>query len=127
MPEHIHALVRGLELGSDLLIFLKGFKQETAYEFRKEFHAALWQKKFYDYILRHDDPAEAVAAYIWANPVRKGICGYVLQYPFSGSFVLDWKKLISPVKVWVAAVESGCGSAKDDVQANVNGDAKAPA
>jgi putative transposase len=100
MPEHFHALVRGLEPASDLLVFLKGFKQETAYEFRKEFRATLWQKKFYDYILRCDDLAERVAAYIWANPVRSGICCDALEYPFSGSFVLDRKKLVSPVGVW---------------------------
>jgi REP element-mobilizing transposase RayT len=100
MPEHFHALVRGLGPGSDLLVFLKGFKQETAYEFRRKFHGVLWQKKFYDHILRRDDSAERVAAYIWANPVRKGICGDALEYPFCGSFVLDWKKLISAVEVW---------------------------
>jgi putative transposase len=124
MPEHFHALVRGLELGSDLLAFLKGFKQETAYEFRKKFHGVLWQKKFYDHILRRDDLAERVAAYIWANPVRKGICGDALEYPFSGSFVLDWKKLISPVQVWEPLWKAKGQVRENSVNSNSNSNSK---
>jgi putative transposase len=120
MPEHFHALVRGLGPGSDLLVFLKGFKQETAHEFRRKFHGVLWQKKFYDHILRRDDSAERVAAYIWANPVRKGICGDALEYPFCGSFVLDWKKLISAVEVWEPSWEAKRAGAKNDGNTNTN-------
>ena len=127
MPEHFHALVRGLEPVSDLLVFVKGFKQETAYEFRKQFHADLWQKKFYDHILRHDDLAERVAAYIWANPVRKGICGDALEYPFSGLFVLDWKKLISPVKVWEPLWKADAGARKTTSKRTSTATPKAPA
>jgi putative transposase len=129
MPEHFHALVRGLELGSDLLVFLKAFKQETAYEFQRKFHAALWQKKFYDYILRHDDSAERVGAYIWANPVRRGICDDGLEYPFSGSFVLDWRRLISRVEVWEPSWKAK-GQARETtsrVTATSPATAKAPA
>jgi putative transposase len=127
MPEHFHALVRGLELGSDLLVFLKGFKQETAYSFRKKFHADLWQKKFYDHILRSDDSAERVAAYIWANPVRKGICGDALEYPFSGSFVLDWKVLISPVAVWEPSWKAKARKPKTKAKTKAKAKAKAKA
>ena len=34
----------------------------------------LWQKKFYDYILRPEDSPEQVAWYIWLNSIRKGLC-----------------------------------------------------
>jgi putative transposase len=100
MPDHFHVLVRGMELTSDLFVFVERFKQKTAYEFQKNFQHMLWQKKFYDHILRADDPAESVALYIWMNPVRAGLCAEPQDYPFSGSFVVDWKRLISPVKLW---------------------------
>ena len=101
MPQHLHVLAVGMSPASDLLMFLKNLKQKTAYEFRRRFHRDLWQKKFYDHILRHSDSVERVAAYIWMNPVRKGFCETPQEYPHSGSFVLDWKRETAPVDAWV--------------------------
>lgn len=101
MPDHLHVLVIGADQASDLLIFLKRLKQKTAYEFRRKFRRDLWQKKFYDHILRQSDSIGRVAAYIWMNPVRKGICKDPREYPYSGSFVVDWKKVGAPVEIWV--------------------------
>ncbi|HKN60732.1 MAG TPA: transposase [Candidatus Acidoferrales bacterium] len=101
MPDHVHLLAFGLDSASDLLLFLKSLKQSTGYEFKRRFRRDLWQKKFYDHILRSHDTPERVAAYIWMNPVRKGICADPREYPYSGSFVQDWKQ-IAPVKPWVA-------------------------
>jgi hypothetical protein len=33
-------------------------------------------------------PIERLAAYIWMNPVRKGLCNGPLEYPHSGSRVV---------------------------------------
>src|SRR5271170_137365 len=41
MPDHLHALVLGIETASDLLAFMKNLKQETGFEFQKRFHRAL--------------------------------------------------------------------------------------
>ena len=106
MPDHVHALIRGMELTSDLFVFVERFKQKTGYEFRKKFRCALWQKKFHDHILRSDDPAKSVALYIWMNPVRAGLCAEPQEYPFNGSFVMDWKKLISPATLWTPSWKS---------------------
>jgi len=101
MPEHLHALAMGLDATSDLLAFLKTLKQKTAYEFRGTFHRDLWQKKFYDHILRQKDSVARVAAYIWMNPVRKGLCKEPQEYPYSGSFTLNWKGETPPGETWV--------------------------
>jgi putative transposase len=100
MPDHIHMLVCGLTASSNLLAFVKAIKQRTSYAFRRRHAADLWQKKFYDHILRKDDAVTAVAAYIWMNPVRKGICGDPREYEFVGSFVLDWKHAPRSRKGW---------------------------
>lgn len=93
MPDHLHILVEGLNPLSDLLGFIADFKQRTTSQFHREFPGrSLWQKKFYDHILRPKDSADAVAAYIWMNPVRKGLCLQPEDYPHSGSFSLEWKK-----------------------------------
>jgi hypothetical protein len=61
----------------------------------------LWQKKFYDRILRERDSFDGVAGYIWMNPVRKGLCSDPREYPYSGSFAVDWKKMMRPLESWV--------------------------
>jgi putative transposase len=91
MPDHLHVLTLGADQSSDLLRFVKNFKQRTAYDFRKQCGADLWQKKFYDHILREEDSVEGVAGYIWFNPVRKGLVARPQDYPFSGSFAADWQ------------------------------------
>jgi putative transposase len=98
MPDHLHALVLGLEPASDLLIFLKDLKQKTAYEFERKLRHVLWQKKLYDHILRQTDSVERVAGYIWMNPVRKGLCDHPEEYPYSGSFVVEWKRAVAPIE-----------------------------
>jgi putative transposase len=101
MFDHLHVLVVGLSANSDLLLFIRRIKQATTSEFLRSTGALLWQKKFYDHILRQRDSVNSVAAYIWMNPVRKGICGDPKDYPFSGSFVLDWENLKLPREEWV--------------------------
>ncbi|MGO9591856.1 MAG: REP-associated tyrosine transposase [Candidatus Acidiferrales bacterium] len=100
MPDHFHALAAGLNPASDLLAFVKNLKLTTSLEYRARFRKTLWQKKFYDHILRPHDNAMRVACCIWMNPVRKGLCADPEQYPYSGSFTMDWKKGISPVETW---------------------------
>jgi putative transposase len=101
MPDHFHLLAVGLEPASDLLGFVKNVKQTSSREYLKKSGQQLWQKKFYDRILRERDNFDGVAAYIWMNPVRKGLCADARDYPFSGSFVVDWKKIVRPLESWM--------------------------
>jgi putative transposase len=94
MPDHFHALAEGLAPESDLLLFVRNFKRQTSREYGKETGRQLWQKKFFDHILRSKDSPEAVSWYIWLNPVRKGLCKNFEEYPFSGSFTRHWKGLV---------------------------------
>jgi REP element-mobilizing transposase RayT len=103
MPDHFHALVEGVAPESDLLLFMRNFKQASSCEYSKEGGAPLWQKKFYDHILRPKDSPDAVSSYIWMNPVRKGLCTKTTQYPYSGSFTEEWEKKVHPHEVWLPA------------------------
>ena len=100
MPDHLHAVVEGLDPASDLLQFVKIFKQVTGFRYQKECDQQLWQKKFYDYILRPTDSLERVLWYVWMNPVRKNFCSLPHDYPFSGSFALDWKGCKNTQELW---------------------------
>jgi putative transposase len=98
IPDHFHGLFSGIGPASDMLAFVKNIKHKTAREYLYRFQLALWQKKFYDHILRERDNAASVAGYIWMNPVRKGLCQDPREYPHSGSFLRDWKREIAPVE-----------------------------
>jgi putative transposase len=100
MPDHVHLLLEGLDPASDVLQFMKAVKTKTSAPFQKKMRQPLWQKKFYDHILRHSDSPGDVAWYIWMNPVRAGICQHPNEYPFLGSFTGAWPKTQSPSSSW---------------------------
>lgn len=57
----------------------------------------LWQKGFYEHLLRPVDSLESVAWYIWLNPVRRGIVCKPEDFEHSGSFTgmkipTSWQK-----------------------------------
>ena len=86
MPDHMHAFVCAASEASDLMAFVEEYKQQTSFAFARRTRRKLWQFKYYDRILRDSDSAEAVAWYVWLNPVRKGLCRTPLEYLFVGSF-----------------------------------------
>lgn len=102
MPDHLHLLVSGARETSDCLAFINGFKQRTGFPFTQRTGQRLWQHKSYDHILRPDERWEAIAYYIWMNPVRRGLCQGPEEWPFSGSNTVDWRRLLTPpVEPWV--------------------------
>ena len=78
MPEHVHLLVAGDD-EAPLVRFVQHFKQATGHR-----HPGLWQRSYYDHILRQEEDLEDVARYIWSNPVRAGMVENVLAHPYSG-------------------------------------------
>src|SRR5579862_8312762 len=74
MPDHLHALAEGMNEQSNFTKFVESFKQATAIVFATNSSRQLWQRKYYDRILRREDTVEGVAWYIWMNPLRKGLC-----------------------------------------------------
>ena len=43
----------------------------------------LWQKNFYDHVVRKEESLIKIAEYIVNNPVRKGMVGTWEEYPYS--------------------------------------------
>ena len=85
MPDHLHLLLEGTE-NTDLKEFIRVFKQMTSYRYKNEY-AVLWQRSYYDRILRRDEDSVTVARYILNNPVRRELAETATDYPYSGSFV----------------------------------------
>jgi len=83
MPDHLHFLLAGGDR-SNLQKMIKTFKQISSYRFKKSYGRPLWQRGYFDHVLRKDEDMEKVACYIWGNPVRKGLVSIIEDYPFSG-------------------------------------------
>jgi len=101
MPDHIHLLAEGLHPHSDVLQFMRALKRNTSIRFQRKTAEPLWQKKFYDHILRNNDSPDAVAWYIWMNPVRANLCQRPEEYPFSGFLTQAWKQSRPPTIDWL--------------------------
>ncbi len=100
MPDHLHFLADGLTPNSDLSMFLKAFRIKTSRGYTRARRGALWQKKFYDHIIRSSVSLDSVAWYIWLNPVRTGVAKTVGEFPFAGSFVLTDPFRKQPEIIW---------------------------
>jgi putative transposase len=88
MPDHLHILLLG-DVESSLHKFMKTFKQETSFKFRENSNQPLWQRSYYDHILRKEEALKEVALYILNNPVRKGLVDDYRKYEFSNSAILE--------------------------------------
>ncbi len=96
MFDHVHFLLEGVSEDSDILLFMKHYKQLTGYSYKQRTGKQLWQKSSYDHILRKDEAIESVVWYIVTNPVRMGMVGDFRAYPYIGSWVVDVNKLNIP-------------------------------
>jgi len=93
MPDHVHLLVGETEGDVNLIKFIQCFKQDTGYNFKKKYGTNLWQKSYYDHILRKEESVVEKVRYILNNPVRKGMVSEFKEYPFLGSMVYDIDEL----------------------------------
>jgi putative transposase len=93
MPDHTYILAEGSTPDANLTRFVAQWKQSTGYLLREVTGTPIWQRRFYDHVLRKATDSEAVAWYIWMNPVRKRMVAEPKQYPFSGSFAVEWPKM----------------------------------
>ncbi|MGB2633205.1 MAG: transposase [Candidatus Acidiferrum sp.] len=100
MPDHVHILAEGLRSVSDALAFISHFKQHTSLPFKTKTLQILWEFSYHNHILRPQDSMVEVARYIWWNPIRKNLCHYPAEYPFSGSQTINWLQAAATRPTW---------------------------
>jgi len=93
MPNHLHLLTTG-GADADLPRFVQAFKQKSSYTFRCTKGMKLWQRSYYDHVLRHDEALADIAKYILNNPVRGGLVNDFREYEFSGSSIFDIGEIV---------------------------------
>jgi len=96
MPDHIHILCQPPDNSEiDLTTFIGRVKSVTSRALAKAgFGWRIWQRGFYDHILRSDEDRLKIARYIAANPVRQEMTENIEDYPYS--FVYGEKDYTGP-------------------------------
>ncbi len=84
--DHLHLLFNPDEKEINLLETIKSIKGRTSRKINQIFGTQkLWQRSFYDHILRKEESLEQVALYILNNPVRRRIANEWYEYKYSWS------------------------------------------
>ena len=97
MPDHLHLLVEGMDLESKLTEFVRIFKQRSSFHWKRQFGSELWQRSYFERVLRSHESTVDVARYVLANPLRAGMVESVEDYPFLGSMTMSVRDLLYSV------------------------------
>jgi putative transposase len=91
MPDHVHffCVCDETEKAKSLSNFVGGFKQWTSKAIlpRLGLRAPLWQREFFDHLLRSDESYALKWEYVRDNPVRAGFARSSDDWPYAGEVV----------------------------------------
>jgi putative transposase len=82
MPDHLHAVMLLDGTGAGLSTLINTFKTAAT----REAGARIWQRGFYDHIVRDEEDLERVCEYVVGNPLRAALRAGWVPPPF-GSVV----------------------------------------
>lgn len=84
MPDHVHLLLSPMQdREQPLAKFVQAWK--SCVTLRAASTVPIWQREFFDRLLRSDEKMDEKWRYIRENPVRAGLCAAAEEYQFSGS------------------------------------------
>ncbi len=85
MPNHLHFLVKPNEDGRSVLDFTDQLKgKSTNASWKVVWRGKLWQRDYYDHVVRGNESLTAIARYILNNPVRKGLVAAAEEWAWGG-------------------------------------------
>ena len=97
MPDHLHLLVETTADDSNLAEFVRVFKQCSSYHWKTAFGHVLWQRSYFEHVLREGESPVKAARYLLGNPLRAGMVVSVEDYPFLGSMTMSVRDLLYSV------------------------------
>ncbi len=74
---------------SDLAQLMKTFKQASSFDYKRRTGQPLWQRSYYDHILRGPEELRPAIEYVLNNPVQAGLVEDAGGYPYSGGEMLE--------------------------------------
>ncbi len=89
MPDHLHLIIKGEHVNSNIKKAVESFKQKTGYWLNQNLLNIKWQKDYYDHIIRNEKDVQNQIRYILNNPVRADIIRNWKEYNFKGSTIFN--------------------------------------
>ena len=80
MPDHFHGLFGLADSGKTLREICGAFKSLSTREYWRWHQGKLWQRQFFDHIIRNETDLAETLQYIELNPARDGL----LDWPYVG-------------------------------------------
>ena len=102
LPDHFHWIIKLPNETENLSMILQFFKGNFTKNYKMANHIDgslhIWQKRFWDHLIRDEDDLEIHMDYIHWNPVKHHLTGNPAEYPYSsfqkyfdmGKYVYDW-------------------------------------
>ena len=84
MPDHFHTLIGVGDSGRSLGEICGAFKSLTTRDYWRCHQGKLWQRQFYDHVIRNEVDFFETLEYIEMNPVRKGLVRRPDEWPYTG-------------------------------------------
>ena len=90
MPDHVHFFCAPYRDAKPLSMFMAKWKEWTSKRLNSELRLtnSLWQKEFFDHLLRSRESYGAKWHYVRENPVRAGLVAKVEEWPWQGEIEL---------------------------------------
>jgi len=86
MPDHVHLLLSPVQSRDQPPSkFMQRWKNSVTVRLKPVVGHEVWQREFFDRLLRTDEKLDEKWNYIRENPVRAGLCSKPEDYPFSGT------------------------------------------
>ena len=86
MPDHVHFFCRSSPTSVSLSKFVGKWKERTSKGLKKlGYKSPLWQREFFDHILRSDDSYSEKWNYVRENPVRAGLVHDASEWRYQGN------------------------------------------
>jgi REP element-mobilizing transposase RayT len=91
MPDHVHFLARPAVAGISVIDLVSRFKgKSTRVAWQHGHQGVLWQRRWFDHIVRRSESLATIVRYIIDNPVRKGIVPVASDYCWSKC--MEWNE-----------------------------------
>lgn len=88
MPDHLHLLISPNE--RNLTALLNAWKSYTSNLLhRKGVAGPIWQRSFYDHVLRNEESVHEAASYVVSNPSRTGLVVEWTEYPYVWAYWME--------------------------------------
>jgi REP element-mobilizing transposase RayT len=80
MPDHLHWLLADASRAGDAVIRFKSLSTRVSWQ--RGVRGRLWQRSYWDHVIRRQEDLREVAEYIVQNPVRAGLVRQASEYPW---------------------------------------------